>query len=145
MVGGVGCGDGKWWWWSEGEGGKGERRAGRGGSGLLRCVPLPSRGNTRVWNQCAVKCSLAAGYSLQHYPCTSESGPCLCAAHAVWGHPHEALPRLRFLSPPCSLPTLNALLQTVVALLTWDSSHTRVSLQQTCEHYTRTVVSPPPL
>jgi len=60
-VGGVSCGDGKWWWWSEGEGGKRERRG--GGSGLLRCVPLPSRGKAGVWNQCAVKCSLAAGYS----------------------------------------------------------------------------------
>lgn len=116
-----------------------------GESSLLRCVPLPSRGNTRLWNQCAVKCSLAVGYSLQHYPCTIESGPCLRTAHAGWGHQHEAHPRLQCLSPPCSLPTLNALLQTVVALLTWDSSHTRVSLQQTCEHYTRTVAGPPPI
>lgn len=120
--------------WEEGKG---------WGSGPSRCVPLPSRGNTGVWNQCAVKCSLAAGYSFQHYPCTNESRPCLCAAYAVYGYQQEALLRLRFFSPPCSPPTLNGLLQTVVALLTWDSSHTRVSLKQTCEHYIHTVVNLP--
>ena len=126
----------------KGEVGKG---GGRGrGPGLLRYDPLPSRGNTGVWNQCAVKCSLAAGYSLQCYPCTSESGPCLRAAHNVGGAPARGplpLPRLWILSPRCSLPTLNALLQTVVALLTWDSSHTGYLLQQTREHDTRRLKS----
>lgn len=36
----------KWWLWSEGEGGKGDKK--EGGSGLLRCIQLPSRGNTGV-------------------------------------------------------------------------------------------------
>lgn len=124
-LGGVVCKEGKWLWWPE-----------VGGSGLLRCASLPSRDN-RLWNQCAVKCSLAGGYYVQHYLCTSESGPGLVAAHASEGT--DTWPfRANFLSPLRSLPALHILLQTVMASLTPASSHTAVSLLRTCERYTST-------
>lgn len=67
----------------------------------------PPREN-RVWNQCAVKCSLAAGDELQHYLCTSEPPPALSAAHALWGHPHQALLRQFPLTSALSASTPHA-------------------------------------